>query len=327
MTKQFNISVIIPVYNAAEHLREAVESVLIQPEVNEIMLVEDGSTDNSLHVCQQLEAELDIVRCLQHPNNDNKGAGPTRNLGILNAKNELIAFLDADDYFVPNRFKQAISIIKQDPTIDGVYEAIGFAFENEEAIREWQIRAPEYLQRGLIGPEVSVPPDALFDALINGNNYFHGNGLTVHKPALLKVGLYTDIRTSQDAVLCYQLASKCRLVAGDLDNPVSYYRLGSNRTSLIYRRNLNKANDSMAVNISQTFWYWTLTNHDLVIQQRSFRRYNQAILKRYKDNGLWKRMLIHTKHYTTAIGRSPKLIITPYFWQELVHPIIKRLKT
>ena len=95
------ISVIIPVYNAAAYVRQAVESALAQPEVREVLLVEDGSPDNALEVCQQLAAEHQRVILLHHPNGENRGAGASRNLGMRNAHFPIIAFLDADDYYLP----------------------------------------------------------------------------------------------------------------------------------------------------------------------------------------------------------------------------------
>ena len=59
-----NISVIIPVYNAAPFVGKAVESALIQPEVGEVLLIEDGSKDNSLEICKRLAEEYDKVKVL-----------------------------------------------------------------------------------------------------------------------------------------------------------------------------------------------------------------------------------------------------------------------
>ena len=62
-----NISVIIPVYNAAKFVEEAVESALAQPETSEVILVEDGSPDNSFEVCRALTEKYPKVTLMQHP--------------------------------------------------------------------------------------------------------------------------------------------------------------------------------------------------------------------------------------------------------------------
>ena len=72
------VSVIIPVYNAAAYVRQAVESVLDQPETSEVILVEDASTDKSLQVCQELTEQYDKVRLFRHPSGRNCGAGNGR---------------------------------------------------------------------------------------------------------------------------------------------------------------------------------------------------------------------------------------------------------
>ena len=76
------VSVIIPVYNAAAYVGQAVRSALEQPETREVILIEDGSQDTSLQVCRELEGAFDSVRLLRHPDGKNLGAGASRNLGI-----------------------------------------------------------------------------------------------------------------------------------------------------------------------------------------------------------------------------------------------------
>jgi len=98
------VSVVIPAYNAEKLIIKAVESALQFKEVDEVLLVEDGSSDNTLDICKQLGNEYHKVKVYHHLNGINKGAGASRNLGIKKAANDYIAFLDADDYFLPNRF-------------------------------------------------------------------------------------------------------------------------------------------------------------------------------------------------------------------------------
>ncbi|WP_228442012.1 glycosyltransferase family 2 protein [Chryseobacterium nematophagum] len=98
------ISVIIPVYNAEKYVQQAVESALQFEKVYEVILVEDGSPDNVLSVCERLRDQYPRVKLFQHADKKNHGAGASRNLGIANASGDFIAFLDADDYYLSNRF-------------------------------------------------------------------------------------------------------------------------------------------------------------------------------------------------------------------------------
>src|SRR3569832_1411270 len=90
-------SVVIPVYNRADVLGEALTSVLAQGEQDfEIVVADDGSKDNPAAVIDRLgDPRIRIVR------QENRGGGAARNLGIDNALGRFIAFLDSDDVFLP----------------------------------------------------------------------------------------------------------------------------------------------------------------------------------------------------------------------------------
>ena len=129
----FKVSVIIPVYNAEAYLRKAVESAVNLVEVGEIILIEDRSPDNALVLAKKLEQEFDKVKLFQHPDKKNHGAGASRNLGIEKAACEYIAFLDADDYYLPNRFVKDKLVFETHDNCDGVYSAVGTHFYTPEA--------------------------------------------------------------------------------------------------------------------------------------------------------------------------------------------------
>ncbi|MBQ5558491.1 MAG: glycosyltransferase [Lachnospiraceae bacterium] len=90
------LSVIIPVYNAREHIQRCVDSILPQLKENdELLLINDGSTDDSIDIIKKIEQQYDCVRVIDKPN---EGVAKTRNLGIIEAKGEFICFIDNDDY-------------------------------------------------------------------------------------------------------------------------------------------------------------------------------------------------------------------------------------
>lgn len=96
MQSKLTISVIIPVYNAAPFLCHCVESVAKFPYVQEIILVDDGSTDGSGGICDNLaEAHPDLIRVLHQ---ENRGVSAARNLGICVSHCKWLWFVDADDY-------------------------------------------------------------------------------------------------------------------------------------------------------------------------------------------------------------------------------------
>ena len=107
------INVIIPVYNAEKYLQKAVDSVLCQPFPRlRVILVDDGSNDNSSVLCDQLAERFDQVVALHQAN---CGVSVARNTGIeyiLNndcSESDYIAFLDADDFWYPEVFTEELS--------------------------------------------------------------------------------------------------------------------------------------------------------------------------------------------------------------------------
>ena len=130
------ISVITPVYNAEKYITQSVESALQFEEVYEIILVEDQSPDNALEVCKKLAEQYEKVKLYQHPDKKNHGAGASRNLGIEKSTGDFIAFLDADDYYLPNRFDAEIELFKNDE-VDAVYGALGVHYYSEKAKEQY----------------------------------------------------------------------------------------------------------------------------------------------------------------------------------------------
>lgn len=100
------ISVIIPVYNVEPYLRQCVDSVLVQTYTNyEILLVDDGSTDNSGEICKEYSSECDFV--FYYPK-ENAGASSARNYGLDKAKGKYVYFFDSDDLLTPSALEKMI---------------------------------------------------------------------------------------------------------------------------------------------------------------------------------------------------------------------------
>ena len=100
MNCDIKVSVIIPIYNAYDYLRPALDSVVYQTlrEI-EIICIDDGSTDRSLEILKEYQKNDDRVRIVTEAN---AGPGIARNNGLGRARGEYIAFLDADDFYEPN---------------------------------------------------------------------------------------------------------------------------------------------------------------------------------------------------------------------------------
>ncbi len=316
----FRISVVIPVYNAAQYVREAVESALAQPETAEVILVEDRSPDGSLAVCEQLAQEYDNVRLLRHPNGENRGAGESRNLGIINARSEYVAFLDADDYYLPGRFTVAARILAENPDVDGVYETIGLHYMNDTAREDWKLRGTTSYERGLLGPSKAVPPENFLEATINREGtFFSGNGLVIRTEAIKRAGMYDSIPLTQDAILCFKLAAHTRLMAGRLDEPVAMYRLyGNNRSSVIEQREIEFIR---RFKMMDTLWQWGITNLEPRHQARLFQELMFWQNKSLRSQGRFKRKKTILGFFLRRLMLYPSMGKRAYFMKPFLYEI------
>lgn len=111
------ISVIIPVYNYARYLGEAVQSVLSQTYQHlEVIVVDDGSTDQSGEVARSFAG-----RGVQYCHQVHAGIGPARNKGVELAQGDFIAFLDADDRWPEEKLERQLRAFESDPTLEMVF--------------------------------------------------------------------------------------------------------------------------------------------------------------------------------------------------------------
>lgn len=101
------ISIITPVYNKEKHLKKTIESILNQTEKDfELILINDGSTDNSLNIIKEYKEKDPRIKLFDQTN---KGVSTARNVGINHAKGEYITFFDADD----SMYEEALKIMKE----------------------------------------------------------------------------------------------------------------------------------------------------------------------------------------------------------------------
>ncbi|MEY8758560.1 glycosyltransferase family 2 protein [Chryseobacterium tongliaoense] len=215
------ISVIIPVYNAEKYITQAVESALQFEETYEIILVEDKSPDNALEVCRKLAENNPRIKLYQHPDKGNHGAGATRNLGIDKATGDFIAFLDADDYYCPNRFDAERELFKN-PEVEGVYGAIGVHYYSEKAKEQYY----SIFEDRLTTVYKKQDPENVFPGLLNMRGsfgLFSLDGLTIRKSALTKVKTIfkTHLRLHQDTEFIFRLSYYTNLYPGVIDQAIA----------------------------------------------------------------------------------------------------------
>lgn len=194
----FVFSIVIPVYNAEEYIEETVESVVSQSigfERTQIVLIDDGSKDNSLEVCQNLKNKYpkNIVLIKQQ----NKGVSAARNAGLEVAEGRYINFLDSDDKWSSNAFEEVLDFFESNPKIKIVStrmkyfdsrkgnHPLNYKFKRTRIIdMEWQ---PGYIQLSL--PSCFVSKEIIGDLRFNENLSISEDMLFVNQ-LLLRTGRY-----------------------------------------------------------------------------------------------------------------------------------------
>lgn len=131
------VSVIIPAFNAARFLPRAVASVAAQgypADRIETIVVDDGSTDETLSLARTLETYMPGLQVFSQPN---QGVSPARNLGIAVSSGELIAFLDADDQWLPDKLAAQVAIYQADPDLGLIHCGFDFVDQDGAALPDW----------------------------------------------------------------------------------------------------------------------------------------------------------------------------------------------
>lgn len=106
------VSIIVPIYNSEKHISKCIKSILSQTYKNfELILINDGSTDNSKKIIEQFKKKDDRIKVI---NKENSGVADTRNLGIKNANGFYIMFIDNDDYIEQNYIETFINANKDE---------------------------------------------------------------------------------------------------------------------------------------------------------------------------------------------------------------------
>lgn len=245
------ISVIIPAFNVQNYIEKSIKSALHQDETAEVIVIDDGSTDNTFNICKQLELSYDILRVLQHYGGVNKGRAASRNLGIRAATQDYIAFLDADDFYLENRFANDKRIFEKQPSCDGVYNAIGAHFYRKPINEEMETLA-------LTTMSEKVTPEALFSALLSGRlGSFSIDGLTVKKKAIAAVNYFNeDLKVMEDTEFLWKLTLKSNLMAGDLRQPVAMRGVHDQNVF-----NKSEVYQSQELKFYESLFYWSISEN------------------------------------------------------------------
>ena len=131
------VSVIIPAYNGDRYIAEAIDSAIEQTYKGEyeIIVVDDGSTDNTFRVVEQYGDRVNYL------SQKNQGVAASRNFGLAAARGKYIAFLDQDDIFLPHKLSSQVALLEEDPDLGMVNSGWQIVDESGvalSAVQPWQ---------------------------------------------------------------------------------------------------------------------------------------------------------------------------------------------
>ena len=208
------VSVVIPAYNSGKYLDRALASVLAQTRpVDEIIVVDDGSTDNTRDLVQKYG---DQVRYIYQ---DNAGVSAARNTGIKAAKYEWIAFLDADDEWLPEKTARQLEILERNPHLAWVsanfYDCL--CQQNRKSPRTPPVRD----QQILAGKDYH---ESFFNAYVHGA-WGNTDTFIIKRQALEEAGLFDVGQVfAEDKDLWLRLAYRFPQI-GYVSDPLTIYHL------------------------------------------------------------------------------------------------------
>jgi len=185
------VSVIIPVYNAEKTISRAIKSVISQPYVHQLILVNDASTDNSSSLISYFKdkyfshdrgIKLDIIHL-----KTNEGVSISRNRGLEYVLSPFMTFLDADDEFLPRRFCRDVPLLLGNETIAGIYAPVQIVYDNRYAQINHQKVSNEKEWIGAIKEDNT----SLFSKFLGcRDQYFLLSGLLIRTRSISKIGFF-----------------------------------------------------------------------------------------------------------------------------------------
>ncbi len=209
------ISVVIPVYNAAKYIEDTIASVKSQTYTNwELILVDDGSVDDSLKIMQQMADELNgsRERAFILELGGNQKAAKARNAGVAKASGRYLAFLDADDLWDPGKLEKQLAMMREK---DCAFSFTGYEFADEDGIGVQKI--------------VHVPEKINYRKAVKNTTIFTST-VMFDLEKLTKEDIEMPCVPSEDTATWWKVLKKIPYAYG-LDEDLTLYRRGGTTLS------------------------------------------------------------------------------------------------
>lgn len=238
------VSIIVPVYNAQKYIEETIRSVKAQTYDNwELLLVEDGSTDDTARVLEELLQKEPDVRIRMLPK-ENGGAAKARNYGLSQATGRYIAYVDADDLWSSDKLEKQLAFMEEK---QAAFCFTGYEFADENGVGK--------------GTVVRVPETLVYKQALKNTTIFTST-VMFDTQKIAKEELNMPIIKSEDTALWFKVLRTGITAYGLDENLVRYRRMGgtlsSNKLEAIRRIwNLYRKSEKLSIPYSiYNFVFW-----------------------------------------------------------------------
>ncbi len=205
------VSVVVPTYNSADRVTDAIKSVLAQTYTDfEIVVIDDGSTDQTEEALRQFGDRIHYFK------QENHGVSAARNAGIRKSRGEYIAFLDSDDFWLPEKLAEQVPVLDADREVGLVYS-------------DWTVMSGETVLQSSYHKNLTPASGYVFDQLIQ-RGFVLTSGVVVRRRCLDDVGDFDkSLAIAQDYDLWLrisyrwqiQLVNKCLFTKRSFDGSLS----------------------------------------------------------------------------------------------------------
>ena len=211
------VSVITPFHDAGPLLRDAIDSVRAQRKARwELLLVDDGSTDESSAIARRAaDEDPDRIRVLEHDGHRNRGPSASRNLGLSRARGELVAFLDADDVFLPFKLERQVALLEANPRV-GMLHGKALLW-HAEGIEDVPVGGDGVIPLPTAAGTVCEPPELLRRLLVDEDSHPPPCSLLIRREVCERIGGFDErFRFYEDTIfLARAYLEVAVLVSGD----------------------------------------------------------------------------------------------------------------
>ena len=282
------ISVIVPIYNVAQYLEKCLKSIINQTYQNlEIILVDDGSTDDSADLCDIYAKKDKRIKVIHKKNG---GLSDARNVGIDSATGEYLAFIDSDDWIDNTMFEEMEKKIEQ--------ENVDIVICN---VVHWDGKNNDMQPGGVIKHEQRIQQGEMFRKLCQNQTFLY----VIACNKLYRSSIFNDIRypkdyIHEDAAVIHQIYDKCQSV---LLIPEFFY----------YYRQHNESIMGEGFSVKRIDWLVALADRATFFKKKKLKDCEQYSLIKY-DQILWKLIsdvpnFYKNRKYNNRLKKSIRMVI------------------